>query len=129
MVVIDTNVLVRFLAQDDPAQTARAIQLIEVENVWVSMTVLLEAEWVMRRILGMKSARILALLRAFVGIRNVNVENPLRLANALELSEDGMDFADALHLSATEPGQRFATFDKALLRAARRAAIGGVFSP
>jgi predicted nucleic-acid-binding protein len=68
VVVIDTNVLIRFLAQDDPAQTARAIQLIANEGVWVSMTVLLEAEWVMRRILGMKPTRILALLRAFVGM-------------------------------------------------------------
>jgi predicted nucleic acid-binding protein len=59
----------------------------------------------------------------------VNVENPRRLAKALDLSEDGMDFADALHLSAAEPGQRFATFDKALLRDARRAGFDRVFSP
>ncbi len=129
MVVIDTSFLVRFLAHNDPAQTPRAIQLIANERVRVSLTVLLEAEWVMRRILGMKSARILALLRAFVGIENVNVENPRRLANALDLSEDGMEFADALHLSAAEPGQRFATFDKALLRETRRAGFNGIFSP
>jgi len=53
MIGVDTNVLVRYLVRDDPAQFERARRLIsrEVdtrEPVLVSLLVLLETEWVLR---------------------------------------------------------------------------------
>ncbi len=120
---IDTSVLVRFLAQDDPEQAARARDLVEGEPVWVPLTVLLETEWVLRRLLGRPRTQILQLLAAFAGLPNVTVENPARLAQALMLAETGMDFADALHLAATPEGEGFATYDADLIRRARQAGL------
>ena len=129
MVVIDTNVLVRLIAQDDPAQTARALHLIESETVLVPLTVLLETEWVLRRLTGISPESTLRLLQGVVGLPNVTVEKPERLTFALDLATAGMDFADALHLSALQDGDRFATFDRAMIRTAQRMGVGAVFSP
>lgn len=47
MIAIDTNVLVRLLVADDPAQSSRARALLETQDVWIGPTVLLEAAWVL----------------------------------------------------------------------------------
>ncbi len=52
---LDTNVLVRYLAQDDPAQAARATRLIETELSaadpgFISVVVLVELCWVLKRL-------------------------------------------------------------------------------
>ena len=48
MLVVDTDVVVRHLTNDDEAQAARARRLIERHDVFLPLTVLLEAEWVLR---------------------------------------------------------------------------------
>jgi len=48
MIAVDTNVVVRFLVRDDPKQAARAAELIRDNQIWISKTVLLETEWVLR---------------------------------------------------------------------------------
>ena len=57
------------------------------------------------------------------GARGGIVENPVAAATALDWAEQGVDFADALHLAAAQAQEGFVTFDKALARAARR--LGG----
>ena len=48
MIAVDTNVLVRLLTGDDPAQTRRAADLFAQESILIPKTVLLETEWVLR---------------------------------------------------------------------------------
>jgi len=129
MVVIDTNVLVRFLTRDDAEQARRARVLVETEAIYLPLTVALETEWVLRAGYRFASADIIAGLRGFAGLPGVTVEAPERLARALALAEDGMDFADALHLCAAEAGWSFATFDARLVKSARGKAVATVRSP
>lgn len=129
MVAIDTNIVIRFIVNDDPDQSARARNLIATEDVWLSRTVLLECEWVLRRGLGLGRDFALDRLRAFSGLRGVVLEELDHVIQAFELAAAGMDFADALHLTATEAGQRFATFDLDLIRLARRSGVAKAFSP
>jgi len=120
MRAVDTNVIVRYLANDDPAQAARTRRLLDREDVFVSLTVLLETEWVLRGVFGLAPADIVRALRAFAGLPRVTVENPAAAAQALDWAEQGLDFADALHLAAARPHDGFVTFDRALAKAARR---------
>ncbi len=129
MVAIDTNVLVRLLTNDHPEQSPRARALLESHKVFVSLTVLLETEWVLRSAYGFASERIYAALRAVAGLPQVQVEAPNRLAQALEHAEAGLDFTDALHLSASEAPEVFATFDMRLIKGARRLGITAVREP
>jgi predicted nucleic-acid-binding protein len=126
MRAVDTNVVVRYLAADHPSQTARAKTLIDGSEVWISLTVVLETEWVLRRSYGFRPAAITASLRTLVGQPTVQAENPQALAWALDLCDTGMDFADALHVAVAGHCNGFDTFDAALAKAAVHACIGNV---
>lgn len=124
MLAIDTNIVVRFLTGDDPHQAAKARALIEDRDVFVSTTVLLESEWVLRGAYGRNKVDVLGALTAFAGLPRVTIENPARAASALAWAADGLDFADALHLAAAEACEAFISFDQRFTKAANR--VGGV---
>lgn len=48
MIAIDTNIVVRFLTQDDPAQFKQAARLFRETELFIAESVLLETEWVLR---------------------------------------------------------------------------------
>jgi predicted nucleic acid-binding protein len=129
MVAIDADVVVRLLTGYDPEQAERARVVVEAEGAFVATTVLLKAEWVLRSAYGFGRADVVAALRAFAGLPQVRVEDPGRLAEALDRAAAGFDFADALHLATPEAARGFATFDARLVRAARRAGHAGVREP
>jgi predicted nucleic-acid-binding protein len=126
---VDTNVVVRFLAGDDPAQTASARQLIEGGDIFVSTSVLLETEWVLRRGYGFTAARLVRALRDFAGLPGVALEDPQLAARALDWAEQGLDFADALHLGAAQGCTAFLSFDRKLAKAAAGMSDLKVVSP
>ncbi|MCY3857097.1 MAG: type II toxin-antitoxin system VapC family toxin [Rhodospirillales bacterium] len=118
MRAIDTNVVVRYLTGDDPYQSARARTAVDGGAVFASTTVLLESEWVLRSVYGFAPEEIAAALRAFAGLPGVAVENPSRIAAALDRAEAGMDFADALHLGAAARCDTMLTFDRRFIEQA-----------
>lgn len=123
MIAVDTNVLVRLLAGDDAVQLKRATRLVEKSQVFIAVTVLLEAEWVLRSAYGFKQGQISTAFRSLLGLENVTPESPAIVAQALEGYEAGLDFADALHLASAHEATTFFTFDRTLVRDARRAGI------
>ena len=124
MLAVDTNVIVRYLTRDDPAQFAKAEALIAGTDVYVSTTVLLETEWVLRDAYRYGRDRIVNALAALAGLPRVALENSALVAQALDWTARGMDFADALHLARAMHRQAFVSFDRRLDAAARR--IGGM---
>ena len=121
MLAIDTNVIVRYLTGDHPRQSARARALINGEAVFASITVLLEADGVLRSVYGYPPAQVARAMRAFAGLPTVTVEDGAMLAAALDLVARGMDFADALHLTRSAHCEGFASFDRKLVKAAKAA--------
>lgn len=121
MTAVDTNVLVRLLTSDDPRQSAAAKALFTASSIWIAKTVLLETAWVLRTLYGFEQPAIAVAFTQLLGLKNVRVEDALSVANALHLTTHGFDFADAIHLASTPPGSTFVSFDKALLRRAKRA--------
>lgn len=126
MPAVDTNVVVRYLTADDATQARAARKLIDGGGIWLSCTVLLETEWVLRSLYGYGRGHIHAALSAFAGLPKVELDDPARAARALDWFAGGMDFADALHLAACREGETFATFDRKLATAARKAGAGKV---
>lgn len=112
MHAVDTNVLVRLLTGDDAAQSKRAAALFKKESIFIPKTVLLETEWVLRRLYRLERMTVVGSLRKLGGLGNVELEQPLVVAQALQWCEDGMDFADALHLASSHGAGKFATFDE-----------------
>lgn len=112
MIALDTNVIVRVITRDDPAQARRAAALIRGVDLWVSKTVLLEAAWVLRYTYEFDPLSIHRALSTLVGLENLTVEDRPAVEAALEWQEAGMDFADALHLASSGRAASFATFDQ-----------------
>lgn len=122
MIAVDTDVVVRLLTDDDPAQTRKAIALFADNDVYVSKTVLLETEWVLRFSYELDREQIDLSLRALLGMPGVVAEEPQQIALAIDWFGEGLDFADALHLAGSSNAERFVTFDRKLIRRAGRIA-------
>ena len=129
MLAVEPNLIVRYLTRDHPGQSAKARAVIDGEDVFVSTTVLLETEWVLRSAYSFDCARVCAALRGFAGLPRVSLEEPALVATALDRAAHGLDFADALHLGAAEDRGDFVTFDRQLIKAARAAGLRNVRAP
>ena len=119
MISLDTNVLVRVVVCDDPQQASIAVALLREPDLFVSRTVLLETSWVLAHTYGLDRATVHRALSAIVGYRNIAVENRTGVLLALAWFAQGLDFADALHLSAAKKASEFATFDRKMATRAR----------
>jgi len=129
MIAIDTNVVVRYLVADDTEQFGRAAGLIEGRPVFVCTTVILEVEWVLRAIYRLDRPAILRGLHDFAALPTVAVEDRSVLSQALDWADQGMDFADALHLASAEKCEAFASFDRDLAKTAARLGAVAVGAP
>jgi predicted nucleic-acid-binding protein len=102
MLGLDTNVLIRYLVQDDPRQYRQARRLIHQEAgqgrpVWISLLVLLEMEWVLRSRYALAKAEILTAFAALLDAADLAFEDEASVEEALYCWKDSAaDFADSL---------------------------------
>ena len=127
MKALDSNVLARFFIDDpDDAQAAKqrpaAIAALS-GRAFVSVTVLLEFECVMRGFYELPRRNMAAMLRALTGLDHVALEDRIAVLAALDAFDAGLDFADALHLTRSSRAATFATFDQRLAKRAQRLAL------
>ena len=123
MIALDTNVLVRFIVEDDDEQTERATRVIQDavtknEPLFVSEVVLCEAVWVLARVYKLSKEELVQTLRALLQAREVDIREKDGVRRAVDAFAGGKgDFADyVIRELATAAGcDRIATFDKALL--------------
>lgn len=118
MISVDTNVIVRLLTGDDQPQFKRAKALFEKESIFITTTVILETEWVLRYAYQFEPLKIADAFQSLFGLSNVQLEEPLIIAEAMEWHKKNLDFADALHLAKSQASRSFATFDKKLIKKA-----------
>jgi len=124
VIAVDTNVLVRLLTADDKAQFAKARRLFETNDIFISVTVILETEWVLRYSYQFETTAITDAFTRLLGLPNVEIHHGLAVRQAMGCYEQGMDFADALHLGlSVASASAFASFDKALLKQAKKLGV------
>ena len=127
MRALDTNVLARFFVDDaDDAQAAKqrpaAIAAL-AERSFVSVTVLLELEWVLRGFYELPTRDISRVFRALASIEHITLEDRDAVLVAADAFNKGLDFADALHLARSSRASGFATFDQRLAKRAKALAL------
>ncbi|UDF03543.1 type II toxin-antitoxin system VapC family toxin [Asticcacaulis sp. AND118] len=111
---IDTNVLVRAVVRDDPAQGDKAARLLtEAEIIAVALPCLCEFVWVLRRVYGFDTEDIAAAIDALISAANVEVSRPAVEAGLAVLRAGG-DFADGIIAfeGAWLGGETFVSFDR-----------------
>jgi len=131
MIGIDTNVLVRYVVQDDPRQAAIASQFIETtlgddEPGWIASVVLFEFVWVLEGAYGYARNSIAPTLQRLFEIDRFRIEAPSLAWRALDEYRAGADFSDALIALANEhEGCGYtATFDRAASRLKQMRMLG-----
>jgi len=120
MIGVDTNIIIRLLTGDDEPQFLKAKQVFSTEELFIADTVLLETEWVLRFAYKFKPDAIRQAMTKLLGLANVHVNSPENLYKTLRLYEQGLDFADAMHLTASSRHDTFLTFDKPFIRRAKK---------
>jgi len=126
---IDTNVVVRFLTNDDKDQAQAARAAIGAGDIFLATTVLLETEWVLRSAYRFEPHRIAESFQGLAGLPTITVEEPGRLAQAISWMRQGMDFADALHLAKADSCTAFLSLDQTLARLAAASGATPVEEP
>lgn len=126
MTAVDTNVVLRLLTGDHPLQSAAARALFASGPVWIARTVLLETSWVLRSVYGFEEQAIALALKRLLGLPNVRTEDEVAVASALSLTAQGIELADALHLTSSPPGAAFVSFDRPFVRRAKRAGVTAI---
>ena len=102
MIGLDTNILVRYLTQDDPDQAALAARILEEELTdddqgFIGLVVLVETVWVLRRFYKASPEEIRETINDLLGSRSIVVENRHVVAQAVAMFEKNAgDFADAI---------------------------------
>ena len=119
MIALDTNVLVRFLVQDDPLQAQLATKVIEQltddAQGFVSREVLIELVWVLERAYRLGRAEIAVALDGLLSATELDIEGSDEVAPALELyRNDGFGFADLMIAAAARRAgaNELVTFDR-----------------
>jgi len=113
-VTVDTNVLVRAVVRDDPAQAVVAAKVLnDAKLIALALPCLCEFVWVLRRVYDIQPADVITAIRALLAAANVEV-NRLAVEAGLALLEVGGDFADGIiaHEGSWLGGETFVSFDK-----------------
>jgi predicted nucleic-acid-binding protein len=129
MISVDTNVVVRLLVSDDQEQFTRAKELFSKEKIFITTTVVLECEWVLRYAYHFRPKEIVEAFQNLFGLSNVTLEEPHLIQEVLEWHMRGLDFADAIHLAKSRDCDAFMTFDKKLVNAAAKIVRLSVVEP
>jgi predicted nucleic-acid-binding protein len=126
LIGLDTNVVVRYLVQDDPDQSAVASALIDeltdTNPGYLSVVAVVELYWVLRRAYRIDADRCAELLEGLLDARELRVDRDAIVRAALAVSRGGSDFADAVivELGRAAGCDYTVTFDR---RAARDGAM------
>jgi len=108
MIGIDSNVLVRHLVRDEPVQTAIVDRFLETELSerqpgYISLVVLAETLWVLKRIYGLAPHDLAETVRDLLDIGHLQVEQRSAVARALtRMSQRPGDWVDALIMEIAE---------------------------
>lgn len=120
MLGLDTNILVRYIAQDHPAQARKVTQIIE-QNLsdehpgYVCTIVLVELCWTLRRAYGLSSAELIAVLQRLLHASDLVFEHHEEAWKALQTYRTAKaDYSDILIglIHAKQGCESTVTFDK-----------------
>ncbi len=125
MIGLDTNVIVRYIMQDDPKQSAQATALIErlteASPGFVSVVSIVELVWVLESAFSLARAQVVEALANLMSIDVFKIERVGVVAAALRSFREGnADFADCLieRSSANAGCEKTVTFDRAAAKTA-----------
>ena len=120
MIAVDTNIIIRLLTHDDEQQYKKSFAIFNTQEVFISDTVILETEWVLKFSYEFSTSDICNAFIHLFGLKNVHLSNPVFIAQAIAWYRQGLDFSDALHLTQCQQFEKLYTFDKQFIAKAKK---------
>lgn len=120
MIAVDTNITLRLILGDDADQLRLILERMDRDELFVSLTVLLETGWVLQSRFGLARDEVADRLEALLALEGIEVARPELAAWAIDRYRTGADLADMLHLAAAAKLQSFMTFDRDVAKRAGR---------
>ncbi len=117
MKAVDTNIIARYVTNDDPVQSPVATAIM-AQPVYISDTVLLESAWLLSSRYGYGRALLADTLSDLVELPSVTVGDPALVRWAIGRFAEGADFADMMHLVSGRHADAFVSFEDRLDRLA-----------
>lgn len=114
MKAADTNILARFMLDDDPVQSPIARDVVKA-GVFVPLTVLLELGWMLQSRYGMERGHLASSLLDLFDVPGVVLDDDDAVRSAVAAFAKSGDFADHIHLVAAKGVEAFVTFDRGLV--------------
>ena len=123
MIGLDTNVVVRYIMQDEPKQTQEAIQFIESylsdqERGYLTIVVVVEIIWVLKTVYRVSKPELVTLIRQLLTTTQLQIERADLVYQALRIFESSCaDFSDSLiaTVAKSDGCRQTVTFDKAAI--------------
>ena len=124
MIGLDTNIVLRYLLQDDPKQTRQANQILdrrlsEQNPGFISLVTVLEIVWVLRSLLKQTASQIATHIEHLLAADSLEVQNEQQVFEAaFALKRGAGEFEDALigALNAWAGCSSTLTFDRKAAR-------------
>lgn len=119
MRAVDTNVLVRLLARDDPKQVAAAEAFV-AKGAWVSHIVLVETLWVLDSVFELRHSELARGVEMLLNHRDLTLQDPDVVLAALGQfkAHPRIDFSDCMILEVARRAGHvpLGTFDRHLAK-------------
>ena len=101
MIGLDTNILVRFIMDDDPVQSRQVQHIIERKLTkdkpgFISLAVILETAWVLESVYKRSGRQVAEAIHRILQIETFVIQNEQEVYTAMIALQTGQDFADVL---------------------------------
>jgi predicted nucleic-acid-binding protein len=115
---IDANIILRYLLDDHEELSAKAVEIIDYENVFASTEVICEVVYVLCGVYKVARKEVCIRLAEFIRLEHISVSDTDVMLRALAVfAEKNIDFVDSILFAYhAERGDQVVTFDKKLAR-------------
>lgn len=116
MIVIDTNIILRYLLNDNEDLNQQATEIIDNNDVFIPTEVIVEASYVLQKVYKVERKVIFEFVKQFIEMEGINFQNKDTIELAFKIySENSLDIVDCmLYAYAKNEGYDVKTFDKKL---------------
>ena len=116
MIIVDTNIILRYLLQDNEELGKRAIEIVDNNEIFIPTEVIVEASYVLKKVYNVEKEKIYEAIKLLLDMEEVNFQNKETIKLAFKIySENSLDIVDCM-LFAYNRNENYSikTFDQKL---------------
>ena len=118
MIIVDTNIILRYLLNDDEELNEKATEIIDNNYILIPTEVIVEASYVLKKVYNVEKEKIFEVIQQLIKMDGVNFQNKETIELAFKTyAEKNLDIVDGM-LYAYSKNEKFKveTFDKKLCK-------------